>query len=211
MAFALVTGASKGIGKHIAVELAKRKIDVLLVARSKNLLEELAKTLQDTYGIKAAYLAVDLADRNAPLQVYNWCADNRYDINILVNNAGYGLSGLFEKYPVNDHVDNMQVNVVSLVQLTALFLPMLKRQPSKAYILNISSAAAYQAVPFLAVYAASKSFVLSFSRALRYELKKTNVSVTCISPGATDTDFGNSDNVGEKGHKAAEKFNMQPY
>jgi len=210
MAFALVTGASKGIGKHIAVELAKRKIDVLLVARSKNLLEELSKTLQDTYSIKAAYLAVDLAGRNAPQQVFNWCADNKYDINILVNNAGYGLSGLFEKYPVNDHVDNIQVNVVSLVQLTSLFLPMLKSQPSKAYILNISSAAAYQAVPFLAVYAASKSFVLSFSRALRYELKKTNVSVTCISPGATDTDFGNRANVGEKGQKAAEKFNMQP-
>lgn len=210
MSFALITGASKGIGKSIAVELAKRKINVLLVARSNNLLEELCKTLQDTYGVKAFYLATDLANRNAPQQVFNWCTDNKYDINILVNNAGYGLSGLFDKYTEKEHVDMLQVNVMSLVQLTALFLPVLKHQPSKAYILNISSSAAYQAVPYLAAYSASKSFVLSFSRALRYELKKTNVSVTCISPGATDTDFPNRANVGGKGKKAAEKLNMTP-
>jgi len=210
MAFALITGASKGIGKHIAVELAKRKINVLLVARSANLLQELCNTLQNQFGIKAFYLAADLAERNAPQQIFNWCTDNKYDVHILVNNAGYGLSGLFDKYPAGEHVDNLQVNVISLVQLTALFLPVFKNAGTKAYILNIASSAAYQAVPYLAVYAASKSFVLSFSRALHYELKKTNVSVTCISPGATDTDFPNRANVGEKGKKAAEKLNMQP-
>jgi len=210
MAFALITGASKGIGKNIAEELAKRKTDVLLVARSQNLLQQLCNTLQQQYGIKAFYFVADLSQANAPQQILNWCQTNNYAVNILVNNAGYGLSGLFEKYSEADHVNMLQVNVVSLVQLTSFFLPLLKKQPSPSYILNIASSAAYQAVPYLAVYSASKSFVLSFSRALHYELKKTNISVTCVCPGPTDTDFPQRANIGEKGKKAAEKFNMKP-
>jgi len=210
MLFALVTGASKGIGKSIVVELAKRNINVLLVARSGALLAELCNNLQKQYNVKAFYFAADLSLATAPQQILNWCNTNNYSVNILVNNAGYGLSGLFDKYAEKDHVDMLQVNVVSLVQLTSLFMPMLKAQPAKAYILNIGSSAAYQAVPYLGVYSASKSFVLSFSRALHYELKKTNVSVTCVCPGATDTDFPNRANVGQKGKKAAEKLNMTP-
>ncbi len=210
MAFALITGASKGIGKNIALELAKRKIDVLLVARSEGLLKDLSAALQGQFDIKAYYFAVDLSRQDAPQQIFNWCTDNNYNVNILVNNAGYGLSGLFEKYTAKDHVDMLQVNVLALVQLTSLFLPLFKKQPLKAYILNIASSAAYQAVPYLGVYSASKSFVLSFSRALHYELKKTNVSVTCVCPGATDTDFPNRANIGVKGKKAAAKLNMTP-
>ena len=210
MAFALITGASKGIGKNIAIELAKRKTNLLLVARSESLLAEVCNNLQNEYGIKAFYFAADLSRATTPQQILNWCNTNNYAVNILVNNAGYGLSGLFDKYSEQDHVDMLQVNVVSLVQLTSLFLPMLKSQPARAYILNIASSAAYQAVPYLGVYSASKSFVLSFSRALHYELKKTNVSVTCVCPGATDTDFPHRANVGEKGKKAAAKLNMTP-
>lgn len=210
MSFALITGASKGIGKCIAEELASRGIHVLLVARSESLLKEVCNNIAGKYNVQAFYFVADLSKPAAPGEVLEWCQKNNYDVNILVNNAGYGLSGLFDKYSEKEHTDMLQVNVVSLVQLTALFMPVLKSQPSKAYILNIASSAAYQAVPYLSLYAASKTFVLSFSRGLHYELEKTNVSVTCVCPGATDTDFPQRANVGEKGKKAAEKLNMTP-
>ena len=103
----------------------------------------------------------------------------------------------------------LRVNIITLTQLTRLFLPSLLKQPA-GYILNIGSSASYQAVPLLSAYAASKAYVLSFSRGLYQELKKTNVSVTCICPGPTDTNFVNRANVGTKGQKAAERFNMSP-
>jgi len=207
--YALITGASKGIGKCIAAEFAKRKINVLLVARSEGLLQQQCLALQAAHDIKAYYMVADLSRPGAPEQLLNWCTEKKFDVQALVNNAGYGLSGLFESYTAQQHTDMIQVNITALVQLTSLFLPLLKQQ-KKAYILNIASSAAYQAVPYLSAYSASKSFVLSFSRGLHYELKRTNVSVTCISPGATDTDFPNRANIGAKGKKAAEKLNMTP-
>ncbi len=210
MSYALITGASKGIGKAIAENLAARKIDVLLVARTEDLLKELAVQLTTTYNIKAQYLAVDLSASNASQEIYYWVINNNYPVNILVNNAGYGLSGSFEKYTLQQHVDMMQVNMTVPVQLTHLFLPQLQQQ-STAYILNIASAAAYQAVPGLSLYAASKSFIVSFSRGLKYELQNTSVSVTAVCPGATDTDFPNRAEVtSQKAKQLAAKFNMQP-
>jgi short-subunit dehydrogenase len=103
----------------------------------------------------------------------------------------------------------LQVNCTTLIQLTHLFLPQLKQQ-KEAHILNIASSAAYQAVPYLSLYAASKSLVLSFSRGLRFELRKTGINVTCVCPGATDTDFVNRAQIGEKARKTAEKVNMTP-
>ena len=209
MKFALITGASKGIGKAIASELALRGHHLILVARNQDLLDQTAVALRDVYKITVHVLSMDLSHPDAAQNIYNWCKLNQYEINILVNNAGYGISGLFEHKAVEDYVNMMQVNMVSLVQLTSLFLPQLKQQ-KKAYILNIGSSAAYQAVPYLAVYAATKSFVVSFSRALQYELKKSNISVTCISPGATDTEFPHRAEVGDKALKTAEKLQMQP-
>lgn len=210
MSYALITGASKGIGKAIAENLAKKNINVLLVARSENILKELAKELTDTYKIEAHYLAIDLALNTAPTYIFNWVNDNKYHVDILVNNAGYGLSGPFLKYSFQEHFSMMQVNMTAPVELISLLLPNLKLQPA-AYILNIASSAAYQAVPGLSLYAASKSFVLSFSRGLKYELRNTNVSVTAICPGATDTDFPNrADVTTEKAKKLAAQFNMQP-
>lgn len=209
MAYALITGASKGIGKAMAFNLAARKINLLLVSRSENLLSELAIELSKEYQVEVKYLGVDLANENAAETIFDWVMHNNISINILINNAGYGLSGSFEKYTANAYAEMMKVNMISLVKLTSLFLPMLKQQ-ERSYILNISSAAAYQAVPYLTVYAASKSFVLSFSRGLQYELRKTNVSVTCVSPGGTDTDFGNRADISKKAIKAGEKLNMTP-
>lgn len=209
MKYALITGASKGIGKAIAEELASRRVNLLLVARDTALLEELATQLKQQYAIQADFLSLDLAVPNAVETLKNWIEKNQYQINILVNNAGYGLSGAFTNYTVEEHKAMMQVNMTVPVELTGMLLPQLqKNQPS--YILNIASSAAYQSVPGLTTYAASKSFILSFSRGLRYELRNKGVSVTAVSPGSTDTGFASRAKVGAKGLRAAEKVNMTP-
>jgi short-subunit dehydrogenase len=209
MQYALITGGSKGIGKAIAIELAKKKINVLLVARSVEQLQLTAKEIQETHNVEVDFLATDLSLNNAATIVYNWCKEKKYTVNILVNNAGYGLSGRFESYPIEANINMLQLNMLTIVQLTHIFLPMLKQRP-KAYILNIASTTAYQALPYLSLYAASKAFVLNFSRGLSYELKKTSVSVTCISPGPTDTDFPNRAELNEKAKKAAQRFHVPP-
>ncbi|WP_338869304.1 SDR family oxidoreductase [Spirosoma sp. SC4-14] len=209
MPFALITGASKGIGLAIAEELARRKFDLLLVARSESVLRAVSQRLATSYGVKSDFLAIDLAETGAAQRVFDWTQRSNYPVQFLANNAGYGLSGLFEKHTLAEHTDMMQVNMTALVELTYLFLPQLRQQP-KAYILNIGSSAAYQAVPRLSLYAASKVFVLQFSRGLHQELKRSSVSVTCVCPGATDTGFVDRAQIGEKGRKAAERVNMTP-
>ena len=107
------------------------------------------------------WLALDLAEDQAAETVFEWCNKNQFAVSVLVNNAGYGLSGNFEKYSPQEHTEMLQVNIITLTKLTRLFLPVLHKQPA-GYILNIGSSAAYQAVPFLSAYAASKSYVLNF-------------------------------------------------
>jgi uncharacterized protein len=209
MPFALITGASKGIGKSIAELLAARGYDLLLVARSADLLEQIATEIHSSAKKDCRWLALDLAGDQAAESVYEWCDKNQFEVAVLVNNAGYGLSGSFEKYSTQEYADMLKVNMITLTKLTRLFLPGLLKQPA-GYILNIGSTASYQAVPLLSAYAASKAYVLSFSRGLYQELKKTNVSVTCVCPGPTDTNFLNRANIGVKGQKAAERFNMSP-
>ncbi|HJV18656.1 MAG TPA: SDR family oxidoreductase [Sediminibacterium sp.] len=210
MAYALITGASRGIGKAMAEELARKGHALLLVARSGDLLKDYAGELSLRYKVTVDYFAIDLARTTAAQEVFDWCQSKNMEIDILINNAGYGLNGLLEDYSLEEYRKMMQVNMTSLVNLTYLFLPGLKKMP-RAYIGNIASGAAYQAVPGLTIYAATKAFVLSFSRGLSYELKKTSVSVTCICPGATDTNFAARANVtGEKAVQMAKKFNMDP-
>lgn len=207
--YALITGASKGIGKEIAIELAKQKYNLLLVARSEGLLREVAIELQEKYGVNVNYLAADLATVDVARQVFDWVAKNQYEVSVLVNNAGYGSVGNFDTYTIEQNRDMMNLNMATLTEMCHVFLPMLKRQP-KAFIMNIASSTAYQALPKMAVYAATKIYVLNFSRALKHELKDTSVSVTCISPGATDTGFNDRAAVPAKARKAAEKVAMTP-
>jgi uncharacterized protein len=209
MAFAVITGASKGIGKAMAFELAAKGYDLALIARSEDLLRQAADEIKANFNIQVHFLALDLSSPTAAEHVYDWSKQNNFPVSVLINNAGYGLSGAFESYPLEQHVNMLQVNCTTLIQLTYLFLPQLKQQPN-AYILNIASSAAYQAVPYLSLYAASKTLVLQFSRGLRHELRKTRVSVTCVSPGATDTEFNSRAQIGAKAMKAAEKVFMQP-
>jgi uncharacterized protein len=209
MSFALITGASKGIGKELAYEFARQKKNILIIARSEDLLKEISKDICKKFNVDVYYLAIDLAQENAAKKIRQWCFDNIYTVDVLVNNAGYGLSGNFEKYSYEEYQAMMQVNMNVPLQLIQEFLPALKEN-KQSYILNIASAAAYQAVPGLNVYAGTKSFILSMSRSLSYEFRKTNISITCVSPGATESDFANRANVtGEKAVKMAEKVNMK--
>ncbi len=206
---AIITGASKGIGKAIATELAMKKHDLVLVARSEALLQELSRELAKKYNVEVSYLAMDLGKVNAAQEVFDWVKTKGYSISVLVNNAGYGLSGSFEENSIDSHRDMMQLNMITLTEMCQVFLPMLKAQ-SQGYIMNIASTTAYQALPMMSVYAASKAFVLSFSRGLSHELRKTGVSVTAVSPGATDTSFNDRANISEPVRKAAEKVAMTP-
>jgi short-subunit dehydrogenase len=209
MGYALVTGASKGIGKAIALALAAKKYNVILVARSEGELINLCQEIEHSYQVKALHFAIDLSQPDAAEKTFRWVKEEQLEVEILINNAGYGLSGFFDRYKLDEILNMMQLNMQTLVQFTSLFLPELKKT-KQAYILNIASSSAYQSVPGLSVYAATKSFVLSFSRGLHQELKGSNISVSCISPGATDTAFVERANLGEKGLKAAAKVNMQP-
>lgn len=188
MPYALITGASKGIGKAFAESLAKRKIDLLLVARTESLLKKLGDDLKKQYGIEAQYLAIDLSLHDSPQKISQWIGENKFDVQILINNAGYGLWGNFSELNLQEQNEMITVNISTMVNLTYLMIPKMRMQ-KQAYILNVCSTTAYQAVPTLTVYAAAKAFVLSFSRGLRHELKSTSISVSCISPGATKTNF----------------------
>jgi short-subunit dehydrogenase len=206
--YALITGASKGIGKSIAYELAERGFNLLLVARSADELAILSKELSAKYTIEVNFLAIDLSTNNASQKVTDWIISNNYTISILVNNAGYGIWGDFSQSALSDQLGMMQLNMNVIVELSHLLLPLLLKE-KQAYILNISSTAAYQAVPTLGVYSATKAFVLSFTRALRFELAQTSVSVTCFSPGPVDTGFAARAGLNALS-KMAQKFNMQP-
>lgn len=206
--YALITGASKGIGKSIAYELAKEGYALLLVARSEAELKALSDDLKVKYGVNSFILAIDLSINGASLKVIDWIKRNNYPVGILVNNAGYGVWGDFSESSLTDQIGMMQLNMNVVVELSHLLLPILSQQ-KQAYVLNISSTAAYQAVPTLAVYSATKAFVLSFTRALRFELAQTSISVTCFSPGPVDTGFAARAGLNAFS-KMAEKFNMQP-
>jgi short-subunit dehydrogenase len=208
MPYALITGASGGIGFCMAEELAKRKIDVILIARSANKLSVSCEELKKKYGIRAEYLSLDLSKPEAVPTLINWLKEKSFETSILINNAGYGIWGKVESTQWENLHNMMQLNMNVVVQLCNALIPELKKHP-QSYILNVASTASYQAVPTLATYAASKAFVVLFTRGLRVELQGTTISVTCLSPGATSTNF--IDRAGMESMKEkAEKFSMKP-
>ena len=205
--YALVTGASRGIGRAIALQLAQRGYDLLLIARSEAQLIALAQEISQQHQRQAQVLALDLAAPSAAETVAAWATGQTEHLAVLVNNAGYGLWGRFEQLNLVEQQNMLQLNMALPVALTHALLPALHRVP-KAFVLNVASTAAYQAVPSLTLYAASKAFLLSFSRGLRYELKTTNVSVTCLSPGATTTSFADRAGMGAELQETANKVSM---
>ncbi|ASZ12376.1 SDR family oxidoreductase [Chitinophaga pendula] len=206
--YALITGASNGIGKSIAHSLARRQYPLLLVARSEQALQLLARSLTDTYHVPVAYLALDLTLPDAADRVWQWVTDHAYPLSVLVNNAGYGIWGSFDKLELPLQLNMLQLNMQAVVALSHRLLPLLHQQP-KAYLLNVASTAAYQAVPEVSLYAASKAFIVSFTRGLRYELKDSAISVSCLSPGPVDTGFIDRAGMGPLKELTA-KYSMTP-
>jgi short-subunit dehydrogenase len=183
---ALITGASAGLGAEFAKLCAAGGYDVVLVARSASRLAETAASLTGSYGVQARPLAADLADPAAPAQIFAQLAGGAVDI--LINNAGFGVRGAFAETDWAKEANLLQVNVGALAHLTKLFLPGMVRRGS-GRILNLASTAAFVPGPFMAMYYASKAFVLSFSEALANEVQGTGVTVTALCPGATRTEF----------------------
>lgn len=184
--YALITGGSMGIGKAIAVELAQKKIPLLLVALENPVLHETADELRKTYQIPVQTLGVDLTDQDGPQEVYNWCRENDYSVNILINNAGFGRGGLMHAFQLSEYYKMMHLNNRATVGLTYLFLPELEKH-QKAYILIMSSMEAALPLPYKAVYAGTKNFLYGYALALREELSSTNIGVTVMCPGPTVT------------------------
>ncbi len=184
----LITGASSGIGYELAHLFARDGFRLVLVARSQDRLVKLAGELKEKYNASAAILPKDLSHPLSPSEIFIELQERSIHIDVLVNNAGYGNHGLFTETNLTDELEMIQVNVTSLTHLTKLFLKeMLKKREGK--ILNVASTAAFQPGPLMAVYYATKAFVLSFSEALSEELRGTGVSVTCLCPGPTQSDF----------------------
>jgi uncharacterized protein len=185
---ALITGASSGIGYELAKLFAKAKVNLLLVARNRARLQQVADELTRDFGISTQALALDLTLRGAPQELFQQCATAGIAIDTLVNNAGFGKFGKFDEISWEESLAQIQLNVMALTHLTKLFLtPMLERRAGR--IMNVASTAGFQPGPLMAVYYATKAYVISFSEALANELDGTGVSVTCFCPGATDTNF----------------------
>ena len=183
--FAVVTGASQGLGKAFTLELAKRKINVILVSLPNQKLPELSNEISKKYGVKTACLEVDLSITDNVLKLSKWINKN-FEVFMLINNAGIGGTKKFVDTKI-EYINNIvQVNVVATSILTHQLLPNLMKQP-QSYILNVSSMAAFSPIGYKTVYPASKAFVHSFSRGLYAELKDTNVFVSVVNPGAMKT------------------------
>ncbi|WPP50667.1 SDR family NAD(P)-dependent oxidoreductase [Catalinimonas niigatensis] len=188
MNYTLITGASSGIGAAIARRCAREGFNLILVARTTHLLEALAKEIEENHKVVVQVITADLLSPNAAYHLYTTCQKNKWPVRILINNAGLGLWGNFQDLSLEHMVEMMQLNQQLLVELTHFFIPMLREVPY-AHILNVSSTASFQPVPYFSVYAASKSFVLSFSRGLRKELEPYKINVSCLCPGPTESEF----------------------
>ncbi len=184
----IITGASAGIGKALAKEFAGHHFNLLLVARSEDKLKNLCTELSESFGITARYFPLDLLADDAAEKVLGFVKDNGIDAAYLINNAGMGDAGLFEKSDLQKDENIIRLNVLTLMKMNRLFIPYL-RENGGGTIVNIASTLAFAPTADEAVYAASKAFVLSFSQALFEETKKSNVSVLTVCPGVTDTDF----------------------
>lgn len=185
---AVVTGASSGLGVEYARELAKRGSNLVLVARRKEALDDLATELKQAHKVKVETVALDLSTPTSAKKLMSELEKLKLEPQILINNAGFGTSGRFAKDNADKVRDEIQLNVGTLVELTHAALPAMIAAKSGA-IVNIASTAAYQPVPGMAVYAATKAFVLSFTSAVWGEIKDTGVRVLAVSPGATATSF----------------------
>ncbi|GAC1446503.1 MAG: SDR family NAD(P)-dependent oxidoreductase [Pyrinomonadaceae bacterium] len=184
----LITGASFGIGESFARKLAARGKNLVLVARTEERLALICRELEATHKINAQYIVADLTKENAPHEVFNETEKRELEIEMLINNAGFGSLGEFVTLDAARELSMIDLNIKSLVALTYLYVAPMKARGHGA-IVNVASTAAFQPVPFMATYAATKAFVLSFSEALWEELRPHGVKVLALCPGVTETNF----------------------
>jgi len=186
--YALVTGASSGIGYELAKLFAQDGKNIVVVARSRDKLEELKKEVETKHGTKVRVLVKDLSDPKSPQEIFSELMNESVNVDVLVNNAGFAVYGKFPDSDWQKEAEMLQVNIVSLTQLTKLFLnKMLENKSGK--ILNVSSGVGFIPSPWCSVYGGTKHYVLGFSNAISNELKGTGVSVTCFCPSNTRTLF----------------------
>ena len=188
MPAALVTGASVGLGRAFAQILAREKFDLVLVARSQAQLDSLAAELRGSSGRTILTISQDLSEPGAAEKVFEEVGRSGLTIDALINNAGFGAQGRFWEVDRQQQLQMIQLNIATLTDLTRLFLPsFIERRRGR--ILNIASTAAFQPGPLMAVYYASKAYVVSFSQAVHNEARPYGVTVTCLCPGPTKTEF----------------------
>jgi len=188
MEYVLITGASSGIGLELAGIMAEKGHHLILVARREDRLLALKNKLESQFNIKVMIVVMDLSIPNQAKVLYQYCIDQKLIVNCLVNNAGYGDYGLFDISKLETYQNMLQLNIMGLTDLTAIFLDGMKKRKS-GRILNVGSIAAFQPIPNFSVYAASKAYVMQFTEALNYELRGSGVTVTLLSPGVTETGF----------------------
>jgi uncharacterized protein len=194
MKVTLITGASSGIGEAFARRLASEKHDLVLVARSEKALHELCDELMLKHQITAHYVVLDLTERDADATLWAETEKHGFDVDWLINNAGFGSSGDFATLNRESELRMIDLNIRSLVALTHRYLiPMRERKGGK--IINVSSAASFQPIPFMATYAATKAFVSSFSEAIAEENAPFGIQVLTLCPGSTKTNFFAASNI----------------
>ncbi len=188
MKTALITGASSGIGEAFARRLAAEGHDIFLVARTEEKLQALCNELTGRHGIKADHLAVDLGKTGSEDAVFDTITDRGITVDILINNAGFGSMGDFSDLPLERELEMVDLNIRALVGLTHKFVKGM-RERKGGTIVNVSSAASFQPIPFMATYAATKAFVTSFSEAIAEENRPFGIQVLALCPGSTETNF----------------------
>jgi len=199
--YALITGASLGIGREIAKELSRRGYNTLLVALDTLELEEVKQYVQESYTTKVDSFAADLTDPSAAQSIYNWCKENNYVVTILINNAGFGEGGYFEKITLDQYCKMIDLNNKACVSLIHKFLPEMK-QHGNCHIMNTSSMEATLPLPYKAVYTGTKNFIYSFSLALNEEVRKYGVKITILCPGPVLTNESGLKRLKAQGAKA---------
>lgn len=188
MSTALITGASSGIGEGFAHALARERYGLVVTARREDRLNAVAARAKDLGAPSVEVIAADLGARGGAEAICRRLREAQIEIDYLVNNAGFGTSGRFDRLPLGREIEEIDLNVIALVALTRLLLPgMVER--GRGTIINVASTAAFQAVPFMSTYAATKAFVLSFSEGLAGELAGTGVKVLALCPGPVQTEF----------------------
>lgn len=184
--YTLITGASSGIGKSMAWYCGSLGMNLILVSLPEEGLGQVAHEIEEKYKIKTVFFETDLSILDSPQALFDWTQQNRFEVNILINNAGVAGASVFESSDIKYIDDRILLNIRALVVLSRLYLPIL-RLHEKSYILNVGSMAAFWPIPYKSLYSSSKAFVLYFSKSIRSELKGTGVSVSVLCPNGVRT------------------------